>query len=142
MSLTRLRDNGLGTIGTLMVNGEFECFTLENPHHEVKVMGDTRIPEGVYVIKLRPHGGLHKKYSSKIGGLHKGMLWLQNVDNFEWVYIHIGNKVEQTDGCILVGNNCNATGNFIGSSTNAYTELYKKAVNAFDKGEKVTIHIA
>jgi len=36
IQLHRLRDDGKSTIGTVMVNGEFNCFSLEDTHREVK----------------------------------------------------------------------------------------------------------
>ena len=36
---------------------EFLCFTLEDEHRAVKVKHETRIPEGLYKLKLRKHGG-------------------------------------------------------------------------------------
>ena len=142
MQLMRLKDDTKSTIGTLYVNGAFECFTLEDTFNFPKVYGKTRIPDGTYEIKLRNEGGLTKKYAEKYP-YHKGMLWLQNVDNFEWVYIHVGNTADHTDGCILVGEGCMSTtgDQKVTGSVNAYVKLYKKAIGAFERGEDVTIEI-
>ena len=142
MQLMRLKDDTESTIGTLYVNGAFECFTLEDTFNFPKVYGKTRIPDGTYEIKLRNEGGLTKKYAERYP-YHQGMLWLQNVDNFEWVYIHVGNTADHTDGCILVGEGCMATtgDQKVTGSVNAYVKLYKKAINAFERGEDVTIEI-
>jgi len=91
ITIDRLQDNGHSTIGVMKIDGVFEAFTLEDTYHAIKVPGETRIPAGKYDIKLRTEGGLHNKYKAKFGSMHKGMLWLQNVPGFEWVYIHIGN---------------------------------------------------
>ena len=143
MQLIRQKDDGESTVGIILVNGQFECFTLEDTHNEPKVYGQTRIPEGKYEIKLRDEGGMTKKYGQRHSDIHKGMLWLQDVENFEWVYIHIGNTAEHTDGCILVGDGCTATtGNqSISHSTTAYKRLYTKVIAAFDNGEDVTIEV-
>lgn len=141
LQLLRLRDNGESTIGTLHVNGEFECFTLEDTHNEPKIFGRTRIPSGKYEIKLRNEGGLTGKYAKRFE-FHQGMLWLQNVDNFEWVYIHVGNNEEDTDGCILVGRSCTASEHQnIGGSVLAYTGLYEKVIDAIIRKEEVTIEV-
>jgi hypothetical protein len=73
-----------------------------------------------------------KRYADKFGDMHKGMLWLQNVDNFEWVYIHIGNREDQTDGCILVGLEAasNSLGITIQRSTDAYKLIYPAIASA------------
>ena len=69
----RFADNGNATLGILYVNGVFECFTVEDEERDVKVSGETRVPEGVYAINLRSEGGFHTKYASKYGSMHKGM---------------------------------------------------------------------
>ena len=41
------------TTGKLSIDGKHICYTLEDEKREVKVMHETRIPEGLYEIKLR-----------------------------------------------------------------------------------------
>lgn len=139
----RLQDDSASTIGTLHVNGTFECFTLEDTFREVKIDGETRIPSGSYEIKLRTEGGMNGRYSKKYGSDHKGMLWLQDVPGFEWVYIHVGNFAKDTEGCLLVGTSCDSDkGNqSIGASVDAYKKLYAKVATAIESGEEVTIEI-
>ena len=129
------------TIGTLSVDGEAECFTLEDTYRETKVDGETRIPRGTYNIKLRTEGGMNRKYQKKFGNAHHGMLWLQDVPGFEWIYIHYGNYSHNTEGCILVGSSAFLNKNFIGSSVNAYKELYAKVIQAIANDEEITIEI-
>lgn len=91
------------TIGCILdPKGAQLCRTLEDAYRPVKVWGKTRIPQGTYNIKLRSVGRLNDEYAHKFS-FHKGMLWLQDVPNFEFVYIHCGNTSVDTDGCILVG---------------------------------------
>lgn len=133
------------TIGRLSVGGEFECFTLEDERRTVKVRGETCIPPGRYRIIYRTEGGLHQKYSERFPEDHRGMLWLQDVPNFQWVYIHIGNREDHTDGCPLVGDQivALADGEFeIARSTAAYTRLYAKVAAALDADEPVWLHIS
>lgn len=136
------------TESILFFNGIFECFILEDEEREEKVPGKTRIPEGVYEIKLREEDSpMNKKYFERYPNLHKGMLWLQDVPGFEYIYIHIGNKHEHTDGCLLTGDSLasNAQGaggvGYVGNSGQAYKRLYPKVVEALDKGNKVYITI-
>ena len=128
------------SLGLLFVDGEFFCFTLEDQPQNVKVPGETRIPAGTYDIRLRDEGGVSKKYAAKFPGLHKGMLWLQDVPEFEWIYIHIGNTDDHTSGCILVGGICNAMNMSLAQSTSAYEILYKRSVDAAEAGD-LTIDI-
>lgn len=141
MQLIRLQDDGSSTIGNLSINGEFECFTLEDTFNDPKIYGKTRIPAGKYDIKLRKEGSMHGRYSNKFGSEHKGMIWLQDVPDYEWVYIHIGNNEEHTDGCILVGKSCDSKTGTIGNSTEAYKDLNSKITDAIDRGEEITIDI-
>ena len=92
------------TIGLLFIGGKFACFILEDEEREEKVPGETRVPAGLYKMELRTEGGMHRKYAERYGKKHKGMLWLRDVPDFKWIYIHIGNKNEHTDGCLLPGN--------------------------------------
>lgn len=141
ITLQRVYSTDTETVGILRVNGKFECWTLEDRRRAVKVDGETRIPEGTYNIKLRTQGGMTKRYAAKFPE-HLGMVWLQDVDDFEWVYIHIGNTHEDTDGCVLVGrgvitgNKCSLT-----SSTTAYRALYSKIIDALREGHRVRIKI-
>lgn len=141
LTLRRLIDTGECTLGSLNIDGKGKCFTLEDVYRKDKVQGETRIPEGFYPVKLRNAGGMTKKYAEKFGSKHKGMLWLQNVPDFEWVYIHYGNYAKNTDGCILVGSSADINKSMIGNSVDTYLELYKTVVEALENGEEVFIHI-
>lgn len=130
------------TLGSLHIDGEFECYTLEDRHREVKVMGETRIPQGTYTIGLRTVGGHHSKYSKKFPSYHKGMLHVLSVPNFKYILIHIGNDELDTMGCLLVGdyvNNNKLQKGQLKSSTNAYSNMYKKVLEAIESNEPVTI---
>ncbi len=96
LTLTRT-SRGVGyTTGILHEEGKILCYTLEpqwrNLKHEKKVMGLTAIPEGKYRIRMSPS----KKF-------RRMMPYLMEVPNFTGVMIHPGNKVKDTEGCILVG---------------------------------------
>lgn len=124
------------------INDEFKCFLLEDGHKDVKVKGETRIPAGEYEVTLRTEGGMHQKYLEKFGSeFHKGMLWIRNIENFKYVYIHIGNRPKDTDGCPLTGFSADFTTNQIGSSTNAYKSIYPTIAGAILSGERVIIKI-
>ena len=131
------------TNGILLVDGIFECFTLEDQYQEVKVMHETCIPEGTYDIKFRTVGGFHERYKGKYGQAHHGMLHLQDVPNFTYILIHAGNTDEHTSGCLIVGESQQdldiSDDGFIGHSGKAYSKLYDKVAKQLLQGNKVSI---
>lgn len=132
------------TNGLLFIDGVFECFTLEDEVRDKKVYGETAVPFGKYNVVLRSEGGFHNRYLAKYGSnFHKGMLWIQDVPEFEWILIHTGNRDLDTAGCLLVGDSQQDLDvdnkGFIGSSVNAYKKFYPKVANAILNGDKVTI---
>ena len=136
----RYNTNSTHTDGLLFIDDKFECFTLEDTYREQKVKGETRIPNGTYKVELREVGGFHNKYLAKYGDtFHKGMLWVKDVPNFEYILIHVGNTDDNTEGCLLVGSTADKDKSFIGASGNAYKDFYPKVVAAFENNEEVTI---
>ena len=135
------------TNGMLFYEGfagyDFLCYTLEDEYRRDKVKGETMIPYGVYEIKYRKEGGFHNRYSERFGDLHRGMLHITNVPDFEYILIHCGNTDEDTAGCLLVGdsqeNNSLITDGFIGKSSQAYKRLYKMVADELDLGHRVII---
>lgn len=139
ITMKRVRQSKVSTIGAMQV-GNFEVFTLEDPHRDVKVKGDTRIPAGRYKIKLRDEGGMTNTYRKMFGAdWHKGMLWLQDVPNFEFIYIHVGNSPKDTLGCILVG--MSASNDYVHRSRDAYRAIYPPIRDAILAGEEVIIEV-
>ena len=131
------------TNGILLVDGLFECYTLEDQYQAVKVMHETCIPEGTYDIKFRTVGGFHEKYKTRYGNAHYGMLHLQDVPNFTYILIHAGNTDEHTSGCLIVGETQQdldiSDDGFIGHSGKAYSKLYNKVAKELLLGGEVTI---
>jgi len=144
IELTRLQDNGKSTIGVMKLDGIFEAFSLEDTFNESKIDGKTRIPDGEYKIKLRNEGGMTKHYKAKYGDEHEGMLHLQDVPNFKYIYIHTGNSHEHTDGCILIGTACNSNKDrqTVTGSVLKYKKTYAKILDAIKNGEDITIKIS
>lgn len=143
LKLLRLSTTKDSTVGVLYRDGIFECFTCEDPWHKMKIPGETRIPAGTYDIQLRTEGGMIERYKKKFGESHRGMLWLQNVPGYQYVYLHIGNSASDTEGCILVGSTAHADKHigYIRDSVSAYLVLYEHIYEALNAGEKVTIQI-
>lgn len=129
----RYLSDGDATLSRVSIDDVLECYGLEDEYRAIKVANETRVPVGEYDIHLRPEGGMHVKYSEAewCKDWHQGMLWLQDVPNFTWIYIHPGNTDDHTSGCLLVGQTANENDKLtISSSRLAYEALYKKVVSA------------
>ena len=143
MFLNLIRDKFTenSTIGKLYVEGEFECYTLEDTCREhidteiifeiafEKVSGKTAIPKGIYNIIINES---HR--------FKRLLPLLENVPGFKGIRIHSGNKPENTEGCILVGRT-NEREDWIGESKLAFDALYKKIDSALENYEDVYIRI-
>ncbi|MEN2673368.1 DUF5675 family protein [Herbaspirillum huttiense] len=103
------------TPGKLFIDGQFECHTLEDivRPRGVKVYGQTAIPAGTYqvVLTMSPR-------------FKRVLPLLLNVPGFEGIRIHPGNKAEDTDGCILVGDA--PAPDWLGQSRVAFDRLFAK----------------
>jgi len=139
IEVLRYNDTGNETLGLLMINGKFRGHTLEDEARTVKLWGETRIPEGTYKIQLRKEGGHHARYAKKFPGIHKGMLHVVDVPNFQYILIHIGNTDDDTAGCLLIARSLGANNDSIVRSTDKYLEVYPEIANAIDNCEPVTI---
>jgi len=136
-------DSTLGLLFDVTNDRKFLCFTLEDEARDTKVMSETRIPAGIYELKLRKEGGYHNKMLKKFGNkFHKGMIHVQNVPNFRWILWHTGNTDEHTAGCLLLGDssqqNITKPG-FIGASNNAYKRIYPKIAKVIESGQLVRV---
>jgi hypothetical protein len=136
------------TIGMLSIDGKRFCETLEDADRGLKdsmSIGQikslkkshiTAIPTGVYEVNLNtvsPKFGSRSFYKEVCKGKVPRLL---NVKGFDGILIHAGNKAEDTDGCILVGQN-KVVGQVINSQA-TFRELYKILSNSKDK---ITIKI-
>lgn len=94
MTLRLIREpsfNG-ATMGCLFVDGRWVAFTLEDQIRDVKIPGETCIPEGRYRIAL-----------TKSERFQMVLPLLLAVSQFDGIRIHAGNTHADTAGCILVG---------------------------------------
>lgn len=86
------------TIGKMYIDGKWFADTLEDTYRDLskekKIPGKAAIPYGRYEVILN--------YSPKF---KKELPRLLNVPDFDGILIHSGNTPEDTEGCILVGEN-------------------------------------
>ena len=123
------------TISRMYIDDVYFCDVLEPPdrglssamtYYEImsrKVKGHTAIPRGTYFIDMKTVSPRfrNRKWAKPYGGR---VPRLQGVRGFEGVLIHVGNTVEQTDGCLLVGKN-KVKGKVL-DSTATYKELFER----------------
>ena len=106
------------TIGSLYLDGEFICNTLEDKYRdltkEAKIPGSTCIPYGIYDVVLC--------WSPKFKNIYPRLL---NVPYFNGILIHKGNSDKDSAGCILVGTK---NGDKLIGSKVAYDKLYNRLV--------------
>ena len=116
IELRRISGTKNYTAGLLFINGQHECYTLEDEERAIKVASVTAIPKGRYRIVLN--------WSPRFKRI---LPLLIDVPKFTGVRIHPGNKAEHTDGCILVGDfDGNAKDAWLGKSRVAFDRLLKK----------------
>lgn len=136
LELKRRPSTNVATIGELYVDGQWECFTLEDvvrekpgvPVMNWKIKGQTAIPAGRYKVIINMSNRFKKL-----------MPLLLNVPGFAGVRIHPGNTHENTEGCILVGRKTSL--DTITESRLAYDQLMKQMQEAIDLGEDVFLEI-
>lgn len=135
------------TIGDLYIDNEYICNTLEDTDRglkqtdsiehiqDIKVFGETAIPTGTYEVDMDT---VSTKFKDKIWAQpYKGKLpRLVNVPGFEGVLIHVLNTVEESLGCLGVGNKeANGT---LSSSTSMFHTVMRRLLS---KNEPITITI-
>jgi len=126
------------TIGSLFINDQFECYTLEDVVREVvgqpvsqwKKFGQTAIPRGRYevIVTRSPRFGFDTPE-------------ILNVPGFSDIRMHKGNTDKDTEGCILLGAAKDENNEDILESKVAFEAFLPKVQAAIGKGEKVYITI-
>lgn len=138
------------TIGHLYVDGVYFCDTLEDRDRgldgtmsetaikRVKVKGKTAIPTGTYRIDMRTVSPRFKArwWAKQFWGIVPRLV---GVLGFVGVLIHPGNTADDTEGCILVGEN-KVKGQVI-NSTSTYIRLFRVMLDAAKKSEDISIKI-
>ena len=142
ITVRRFTSGANATLSTISYNGIFQCFGLEDQHQDIKVPGETRVQSGIYPVKVRQEGGFHSRYSKKFSDIHQGMLHVCNVPNFTFVLIHIGNKHDDTAGCLLTGDGVmGGDALTLQRSTTAYKSFYSKVIESALAGNLIIEYI-
>lgn len=139
LKLIRIYLSNNYTIGKLYINDKYFCDTLEDKVRdtnkdgkfddgEIKIHGDTAIPYGTYKVIVN--------YSNHF---QRNLPLLLNVPSFEGIRMHRGNTADDTEGCILLGEN-KVKGKVINSTPYEVT-LTKELTNAQNNKEQITIKI-
>lgn len=128
--LNRLQCDPDVTIGELLVDGQFECWTCEDTVRAqgFKVPGKTAIPYGRYEIIVT--------MSQRFGVM---LPLLLNVPMFSGIRIHPGNTAADTEGCILPGEV--RLGKSVGRSRAAFNVLFPRIRDSIAAGQKVFIKV-
>lgn len=129
MVLERVQKSPGCTIGSLSIDGDWECWTLEDEIRlGAKVPGQTAIPPGTYSVDITPSPRFNRD-----------LPLLLNVPGFEGIRIHPGNTSADTEGCLLVGADRFALS--IGRSRVAFAFLFAKLRAAKARAEPISIRI-
>lgn len=127
------------TVGALYIGNQFFGFTLEDEHRDVKIAGETRIPAGVYSLGIRKaESKLTKKYRDRFPGLFEYHIHIKDVPGFQYIYMHIGNTDDHSEGCILIGSTAHSEGT-ISRSSDAFREFYKKVYPEIKEKEGIIL---
>ena len=124
------------TVGRLLIDGQFECYVLEDTVRERpgvavatwKIDKQTAIPAGTYRVVIT--------WSTRF---KRNLPLLVDVPGFSGIRIHSGNTHENTEGCLLPGRTRGTS--TVGESVLAFDALYVKLVTALLAGEYVSITI-
>lgn len=108
MELRRVNRADRYTEGRLSFDGRRVCDTVENRDRdenrngrldggEVKIQGETAIPNGRYRVTLE----YSPKFSPRYGG--RRIPTIHDVPGFSGIRMHTGNDAHDSEGCVIVG---------------------------------------
>jgi hypothetical protein len=129
----RAKNGEKACTGTLDINGEFECYTLEDPIRELgpngegKIFGQTGIPAGRYRVTIT--------YSPHFG---RPLPLVNDVPFFSGIRIHSANFSSQVTGCLAIGTQ-HLGDDYIAGGLIEAPRLEEKLYDALGNGEEVWI---
>ena len=114
------------TMGSLYVDGVWQCWTLEDAIRDQKMAGETCIPAGTYRVDITPSQRFHRLLPI-----------LLDVPGFSGVRIHPGNTIADTEGCVLVGRT--RSSGSVGESRLAFEPLFDRLKAGLSGGIQIVI---
>lgn len=91
-------------ISRVYIRDKFFCFAIEDAQRTTKIKGETGIPPGIYELGLRFSPKFSKRYApAGTKPEDYKMIWVKNVPGFEFILIHTGNTISDTEGCLILG---------------------------------------
>lgn len=133
VEVKRIGQGKESTLSKIYVDDSFICYGLEDAVRPQKIKSKTAIPTGTYQLGLNRYGGMNAGYKRRFPAIHDGMIEIQDIPNYSYVYIHIGNNIGDTSGCLLVGDSYHKDddGDYVlEKSTKAYKRLYQLLVKS------------
>ena len=139
LTLTRTECGKKATLGELKIDGEHECWIIEDQDRQLennpdaKVYGETCIPRGTYKVIIT--------FSNRF---QKELPLLVDVPGFSGIRIHGGNTHLDSHGCLLPATSWSrdSDGNPVGiNSREAFRRLMDKIETCLDNGGDVEIEV-
>lgn len=151
------------TASILSINNKKIGFILQDGYRKEKIAGETRIPSGEYlIVPVVATKEMFDKYDALMANPvlcaneSKAQRWIRNrnyefipmldyVPRFTHIYIHSGNSVYDTSGCLLPNMGISKTsidGDYVGNSSRILVDyLTARIKTAFERKEKVVIEV-
>lgn len=119
-------------IGRVFVNDEHFCYSIEDARRTTKIPGETCIPEGTYPLGTRWSPKFSPRYNHE-------MIWVQDVPDYKYILIHTGNTVDDTEGCLIIGDRIGVVSgkDAVLNSRATYLRFYNRVIGAIQAGGQV-----
>lgn len=121
-------------ISRVYIRNNFFCYAIEDAERTTKIKGETCIPAGTYDLGTR----FSPRFSPRLG---HDMIWVKDVPGYEFILIHTGNTISDTEGCLILGKTIGTLKGEDGvvrdavlNSKPAYMEFYAAVINDIKAG--------